>query len=104
MTTKLSQAPREATIVAAVIRYLRSLPHSHAHKVHGGAYGANGEPDIDACVAGRAVKIEVKRPGGPGPTPLQKAALQRWERADAVAFVARSVEDVVDRLRTEGLI
>jgi len=38
----------------------------------------------------------VKRPGGPGPTPLQIEIMAEWEEAGALAQVVRSVQDVKD--------
>jgi len=97
--------PLESSIARAIVRYLRSLPEAHARRVHGGAYGSAGEPDVDAVVSGRAVKVEVKRPSQRSRvTPLQRAALRRWEKAGAVAIVACSVDEVRDVLRGEGLV
>jgi hypothetical protein len=101
----MPEGARESTIVANIIRYLRALPDAWARKVHGGPYGTVGEPDIDACVAGRTVKIEVKRPGTERTlTAMQARALEQWKRAGAVAFVATSVEQVEQKLTDEGLI
>ncbi len=97
--------PLEKSITAAVLRYLKDLPNCHAHKVHGGPYGESGEPDIDACIRGRAVKIEVKRPISSSKLPAgQQRALERWRYAGALAFVARSVSDVREVLESEGLV
>ena len=97
--------PRESNVVDAILRYLRALPDGHARKNHGTQYGTAGEPDVDACVRGRCVKIEVKRPGAAAKvTALQRAALDRWSRAGAVAFVATSVDDVRLVLVGHGLV
>ena len=53
----------EADITADVIAWIKSLPHAYAWKLHSGAMGESGHPDVDGCIAGRAVKIEMKRPG-----------------------------------------
>jgi len=37
--------------------------------------GVAGDPDIDACLRGRSVQLEVKRPGEK-PTPLQVKRLE----------------------------
>lgn len=60
-----------------------------------------GEPDIDCCYRGRAVKLEVKRPGGK-PTKLQEATLGKWKAAGAIVGVVHSVEDVKELLRGDG--
>lgn len=97
--------PRETSITQTIIRKLNALDQAHAHKVHGGPYGASGEPDIDACIHGRTVKIEVKRPSQRATlTPLQAKALDRWKAAGAIAFVACSWDEVASTLRTHDLI
>jgi hypothetical protein len=69
------------------------LEGCRAIKVAGDAR-KSGEPDIDACYKGHALKLEVKRPGGLGPTPLQIGVMGEWRKAGALAQVARSVQDV----------
>ena len=83
----------EADIVSDVINYIRSLPLGHARKVHGDAYTQVGEPDVDACVRGRAVKLEGKTDRG-RPTATQVQALKRWRRAGALTGWFRSRADV----------
>lgn len=87
----MTATAREETIVQAVLRYLRSLPNTWAEKTHGTAYG-QPRVDIDGCVAGRALKLEVKRPGQK-PTPRQLLALKRWAGAGAITGVVTSVDD-----------
>jgi hypothetical protein len=74
---------------------------SYARKIHGSRYQDAGEPDIDACVMGRAVKVEAKLPGGK-PTAIQMARLRRWERAGALAGWATSVAEVDELLSHLG--
>lgn len=83
--------PRESAIVQAVLRYINALPNSHAEKTHGTAYGMP-RVDIDASVQGRAVKLEVKRPGQK-PTPRQLLALRRWAAAGAITGVVTNVDE-----------
>lgn len=95
---------RESAIATSVVKYLRSLPAAHARRVHGGPYGTAGEPDVDAVVSGRAVKLEVKRPETAGNlTALQRAALDRWAAAGAVVGVVTSVDEVRTVLEEHGL-
>lgn len=97
--------PRESTIVDKIIKQLRAMPDAYARKNHGSQYGNAGEPDIDACVRGRAVKIEVKRPGNvSNVTALQRVALDRWAASGAVVGVATSWADVEMILRGAGLV
>ena len=86
----------EAKITAKIIDHLRALPKAWARKVHQSRY-QQGEPDVDACVAGRAVKIEVKVPGNK-PTPKQLITMRRWARSGALVGWATSVEEVEDLL------
>jgi hypothetical protein len=71
----------ESAIVSQGITFLRM--QGWARKVHGGAMGSSGEPDVDACVRGYAVKLEAKRVGEK-PTSAQVAAMQRWQKAGAM--------------------
>ena len=91
-------APRsESQLVTKVLEYIRGLPRSHAHKIHGSRYSDAGEPDIDACIDGRSVKIELKMPGNK-PTPVQMASMRRWERSGALVFWATSLDEVLTYL------
>lgn len=83
----------EREIVAAIMRYLESLPGCFAWKTHGGMYGTAGIPDIIACINGRFCAFEVKQPGG-RLTRLQEVALKKIEDAGGVAGKVTSVEDV----------
>lgn len=93
---------REKTIVEAIVKMIRALPGAHARKTHGGMY-SSGEPDVDAVVRGRAVKLEVKAPGGKA-TPLQMATLAKWASAGALTGVVESVDDARAALGEAGLI
>lgn len=68
-----------------------------ARKVHGGAYGTTGEPDIDGCVAGRSVKVELKV-GSNRPTPAQMHRLREWQQAGALAGWCRSLVELDELL------
>lgn len=96
----------EAAIAKAIVRYLRDLPDGYARRVWtGGPQAQGGEPDVDAVVDGRAVKLEVKRPETRGKvTPLQAVALDRWSRAGAVVGVVCSVNEVRALLRSFDLV
>lgn len=96
---------KERTVVNNVIDWLNRLPDGRARKVHGGPHGQAGEPDVDACVGGRAVKLEVKAPGGRRDlTRLQQRRLDQWREAGAVTGVVESVDDVRWLLAEAGLI
>ena len=99
-----SKKPDESVVVRKILKYLNSLDRCRARKVHGSIY-SGGEPDIDCCLNGRSIKIEVKKPGEKvGEKGLQKKILQEWSEAGAVSFWVTSVEEVKDRLLKEGLL
>lgn len=87
----------ERSIVKAILAYLNSLPNCLARKRWGGGMGMAGEPDIDACIGGRSLQLEVKRPGEK-PTELQHKRLEEWRQAGAITGVVTSVADVRDLL------
>lgn len=62
---------------------LRSLPNGHA--------------DVLACVGGRYVAIELKSPSG-RQSEQQKNYQAAVERSGGIYILARSVQDVLDRL------
>lgn len=66
-----------------------------AHKVHGGPHQAAGEPDLDGCIDGLSLKVEVKQPGK-RPTESQAAALRRWSSAGALACWVTSVDQFIE--------
>jgi len=74
---------------------------SRARVVHGGPHQSAGEPDIDACLFGRTLKVEVKLPGNK-PTERQDAVIRKWRDAGATAGWADSIEGL-DRLIIECL-
>ena len=83
----------ERAIVKAILAYLNGRPGCLARKRWGGGMGVAGDPDIDACICGRSVQLEVKRPGEK-PTALQAKRLREWRKAGALVAVVSSVEEV----------
>jgi hypothetical protein len=65
--------------------------------------GVAGDPDIDACIRGRSVQLEVKRPGEK-PTPLQLKRLTEWQQAAALVGVVTSVAATKALLEENGLL
>ena len=84
---------KEADIVKAIMKYLKTVPKCFAWKEHGGMYGTAGIPDIIACVNGRFYGFEVKTETGK-PTALQQATIRKILDAEGIAVVVRSVEEV----------
>lgn len=98
----MGAGPLEKTIVKQILAWLNSMPECYARKRHGGMANP-GEPDITACLSGRRIEIEVKRPGGK-PTALQLHQLDQWRKAGALAFVAYSLEEVKGEMERAGLL
>lgn len=84
---------KEADIVKAILKYLKTVPRCFAWKEHGGMYGTAGIPDIIACIDGRFVALEVKTEVGK-PTALQEATIRKINTAGGTAMVVRSVDEV----------
>lgn len=96
---------REKGVTRTVLKHLNELPGCYARKVGATQYGTNGEPDIDACLNGRTLKIEMKAPGKKSTvTPIQELAQERWRRAGALVLVADSWPDVEQQLIDAGFI
>ena len=89
--------PRESAIVEAIVKWINSQPRAIARKRHGTAWGMAGEPDVNACVRGRSVQIEVKQPGEK-PSALQLRRLEEWQRAGALSFSATSLAEVKQQI------
>jgi Holliday junction resolvase len=106
------KAPLEKDIQRAILSYLGYVG-AVAVRINSGVSRTGGRfvrfnslpgcPDVLACVAGRFVAVEVKRPGE-RPTAQQQHAIDSINRAGGLAFVARSVGDVHAALIAEGLI
>lgn len=87
----MSQGP-EKRIENKIKRYLESLGAWHM-KVHGSMFSKAGTPDIIACVNGKFIAIEVKRPEGGKVSELQKVQIDLIHKAGGHVFVARSLEE-----------
>lgn len=83
----------EKEITDEAISWLKAQTCCYAWKLHTGPMGEGGHPDIDGCVNGRSIKIEMKRPGET-PTRRQMARLLQWRGAGALVGWATSVEEV----------
>ena len=93
---------KEADIVRAIQRYLKTVDQCFFWKEHGGMYGTAGIPDIIACIDGRFFGFEVKTQTGK-PTALQEATIRKINDAGGTALVVRSVADVKAVLRYASL-
>ena len=59
--------------------------------------GYPGVADIIGCYKGRMIAIELKSPTGK-PTPEQERFIQNVNEAGGIAFVARSIDEVIEGL------
>ena len=84
---------KEADIVKAIMKYLKTVPGCFCWKEHGGMYGPAGIPDIIACINGHFYGFEVKTENGK-PTKLQEATIRKILAAGGTALVVRSVDEV----------
>lgn len=89
----------EKDIVAAILRYLKTVPMCFAWKEHGGMYGTAGIPDVIVCFQGRFVAFEVKTPTGKL-TKLQETMITKIRAAKGAAYKVTSVEEVRKILKT----
>lgn len=84
---------KEADIVRAILKYLKSVPGCFAWKEHGGMYGTAGIPDVICCYGGHFYGFEVKTDTGKL-TKLQEATIRKILEAGETALVVRSVAEV----------
>ena len=84
--------PGEANITTNIIKHLKKHKPCEVFKMHGSSFSRSGMPDILWLYSGRAIFIEVKRPGE-DPTKLQKEMMHRLTAAGAVCYVASSTAD-----------
>ena len=92
---------KEADIVKAIMKYLKTVPNCFCWKEHGGMYGTAGIPDIIACIEGHFFGFEVKTDKGK-PTALQTVTIRKILAAGGTAAVVRSVDEV--RALIEGAL
>ena len=90
---RFSEQMKEADIVKAIMKYLKTVPGCFCWKEHGGMYGTAGIPDIIACINGHFYGFEVKTEDGK-PTKLQEATIRKILAAGGTALVVRSANEV----------
>lgn len=85
---------REVSIVDSIIKYINQLPNGVAEKVQG-TLRSSGKSDINACINGRCVRLEVKTADhGNKASKKQSINLRRWSAAGALCAVVYSLEEV----------
>lgn len=93
--------PKETSITDSLIMYIISIG-GMAKKKFQNQYQI-GEPDIDACINGRCIKIETKRPGKKS-EPEQLVAQERWRKAGALVWEIHSKIELQYYLCKVGLV
>lgn len=93
----IQQNLKEKDITHQIRSLLKTMGVFH-YKNHGGLGSAPGLPDITGCLSdGRGFWIEVKTNKGVL-SDHQKRFIDNINSAGGLAFVARSVEDVIEKL------
>lgn len=93
----------EQAIQTSIIRYIKSIGGLPIKQNQIGIYAQAGVPDIIACIKGRFVAIEVKRPGKK-PEPIQEAFLESITKKGGLAFWSDNLDKVKSIIKEEGLI
>lgn len=90
---------KESSIQANILAWLNKQPETIAENVIGTAV-QSGRSDISACIRGRCVRIEVKRPDSSyDVTTKQRIYLKRWRRAGALCISAKTLDEVKTKLK-----
>lgn len=106
--------PREADVQRTILDALALMGAVVVRVNSGGLKDATGRlvrfnrtpgcSDILACLRGRFVAVEVKRPGKANAvTPIQQAFLDAVRRAGGVGIVATSAADLESQLEAAGV-
>ena len=82
---------KENSIQNAVMHYLRKQP---GWWIKISDRFVAGIPDIIGCLNGKYCAIELKRPGGKGPTPLQHHNIEKIHHEGGHAIWATSLQEV----------
>jgi len=86
----------EAMLTRSVRQLLNSVGIFH-YKAWGGPMSAPGVPDLVGCYKGRMIAIELKSQRGVV-SDKQQEFIDKINRAGGLAFVARTIDDVIDGL------
>lgn len=89
---------KEQDIQTSIMNYISSIGGLPIKFNNMGIYAKAGVSDILACIKGRFVAIEVKRPGKK-PSDLQERFLDAVNTIGGFAFWADNLQDVKDKLK-----
>lgn len=85
---------KESSIQTRIIKWINEQPECIAENVSGNAK-QSGRADINACICGKTMKIEVKRPDSSyGTTKKQEIYLRKWEKAGAICLSVKTLDEV----------
>lgn len=91
---------KEQDIQTNIMDYIRSIGGLPIKQNQIGIYAQAGVPDIIACIKGRFVAIEVKKPKKK-PTAIQYAWLESINKIGGLAFYANNLKTVKDTIEKE---
>jgi hypothetical protein len=89
--------PTKEAMLTRSVRSLLNAAHIFHWKVWGGPMGTPGVPDILGVYKGRMFGIELKAPKGTV-SPAQQAFIDRINAEGGTAFVARTLDEVIEGL------
>ena len=89
---------KEQEIQDKIMDYIKSIGGLPVKFNNIGIYAKAGVSDILACIRGRFVAIEVKKPGNK-PSALQENFINAINSIGGFAFWADNLEDVKDKLK-----
>ena len=99
----MAKEHKEQNIQTAIMNYIKSVGGLPIKQNQIGIYGQAGVPDIIACIKGRFVAIEVKRPGQK-PKPIQVAFLDAINKKGGIAFWSDNLDKVKEVFEKENLL
>lgn len=89
---------KEQDIQTSIMNYISSIGGLPLKFNNIGIYAKAGVSDILACIRGRFVAIEVKKPGNK-PSALQENFINAVNKIGGFAFWADNLQDVKDKLK-----
>ena len=89
---------KEQNIQTSIMNYISSIGGLPIKFNNIGIYAKAGVSDILACIKGRFVAIEVKRPGNK-PSAVQLQFITAVNSIGGLAFWADNLQDVKDKLK-----
>lgn len=93
----------EQKVQDSIMTYIKSIGGLPIKQNQIGIYGQAGVPDIIACIKGKFVAIEVKKPGEK-PKPHQIAFIDAISKKGGLAFWSDNLSKVKDELEKENLL